>query len=525
MPSLPCSCIDNDHNINQVNLSCAAIESGWKITIAMLPRSRLPIPVGAPPAHPLHRMRSEGALRAKDTQRTLHRLRSLGQLSPPPQEPVPLPSPPPIPPRSPYRPKSTGTLRQTRRVPSSKDIRVPQPSLPDSVSTCSSGYSKDGGEVQTADTKCRIDCDTALPQGSLDPAAVASSQIQSSSHGPDLGDLSQLLLFRGRLQETGCTFSPEGEMLTYGNPTSDADFQQMLLLGPLYDEKWIKYFNRDSAQVGDGLGPDTRILKRMLQNEGIKFNGQHQRTSYVSKLSPKLLRLCEQYDVLLRAEWSAKMQNIHPALRSSFEGDRETGCGLGIRRAFEGKSAAPQNLSWSFVTNDDDFEAEFDRKSRRLTVAAERPHTVHTDSWPIVQDFDSVPTTLLSEPRTSSVSPRPTLTLVIPLRPRGGTIVSQPFVHVPSPLNSPNASSTVLADKGQTSNVSSGPDENRRGRPRRRQDHAGTLEAIVADERKRAEEHTVREVVPGGDDSVTFGDKKKKGMWKRVKDVFGRKKT
>jgi hypothetical protein len=495
----------------------------------MLPRSRLPIPVGAPPAHPLHRMRSEGALRVKDTQRTLHRLRSLGQLSPPPQDPVPLPPPPPIPPRSPYRPKSTGTLRSTRKVHPSMEMSAPQPSLPDSVSVCSSDYSQNGGEVQTADTECRTGGDTSPPQGCLDTTAVTSSQIQSSSHGPDLGDLSQLLLFRGRLQETGCTFSPEGEMLTYGNPTSDADFQQMLHLGPLYDEKWIKYFNRDSAAVEDGLGPDIRVLKRMLQNEGIKFDGQHQRTSYISKLSPKLLRLCEQYDVLLRGDWSAKMQNIHPALRSSFEDEQETGLGLGLRQYFEGRSAIPQNLGWSFIKKHASFETEFARQSRQLTVTAERPHTVHTDSWPIAQDVSIEPPTLPIQLQTPPVSRRSSLSLILPLRPRGGTVVSQSFVHVPSPLNSPNASSTMLVDEWHTSASSIGPDEERQGRPRRRQDHAETLAAMVADERKRAEEQTVREDVQGGGGPVESGEKKKsektKGMWNRVKGVFGRKKT
>ncbi|OSS47737.1 hypothetical protein B5807_06692 [Epicoccum nigrum] len=402
-----------------------------------------------------------------------------------------------------------------------------QPCLPDSVSIYSSDYSLDGGEVQTADTECRLDGDTALPQGSLDSTAVASSQIQSSSYGPDLGDLSQLLLFRGRLQETGCTFSPEGEMLTYGNPVSDADLQQMLLLGPLYDEKWMKYFNRDSAEVENSLGPDIRVFKRMLQNEGIKFNGQHQRTSYISKLSPKLLRLCEQYDALLREEWLVKMQNIHPALRSSFEGEQETRLGLGIRQDFEGKSTTSQILGWSFIQYDAEFETEFARKSRQLTGTIEEPNVVQAGSWPIAQEVGIETLTLPSEPRTSSVSHRPALSLVVPLRPRGGTIISQPFVHVPSPLNSPNASSTMLVDDRQTSAPSSGPDEDRRGRPRRREDHAGTLSAMVADERKRAEEQTVREDVPGGDDPVESGEKKKsekKGMWKRMKCVFGRKK-
>jgi hypothetical protein len=316
-------------------------------------------------------------------------------------------------------------------------------------------------------------------------------------------------------------------MLTYGNPVSDADLQQMLLLGPLYDEKWMKYFNRDSAEVENGLGPDIRVFKRMLQNEGIKFNGQHQRTSYISKLSPKLLRLCEQYDALLREEWLVKMQNIHPALRSSFEGEQETRLGLGIRQDFEGKSTTSQILGWSFIQYDADFETEFDRKSRQLTVTVEEPNVVQAGSWPIAQEVGIETLTLPSEPRTSSVSHRPALSLVVPLRPRGGTIISQPFVHVPSPLNSPNASSTMLVDDQQTSAPSSGPDEDRRGRPRRREDHAGTLSAMVADERKRAEEQTVREDVPGGDDPVESGEKKKsekKGMWKRMKGVFGRKK-
>ena len=408
------------------------------------------------------------------------------------------------------------------------EMSAPQPALPDSVSVCSSEYSQNGGEVQAVETKCRIDGDTVHSKEKLDSTAVASSHPQSPSYGPDLGDLSQLLLFRGRLQETGCTFSPEGEMLTYGNPTSDADFQQMLHLGPLYDEKWMKYFNRDSAGVENGLGPDTRVLKRMLQNEGIKFDGEHLRTSYISKLSPKLLRLCEQYDALLREEWSAKMQNIHPALRSSFDGEHENSFGLGIRRDFEGKSTTSQHLGWSFIQRDVGFETEFAGKSRQLTVtAAERPHTMHTVSRSITPELSTMPTTLHSKSRTSSMSSRPSLSLILPLRPRGGTVVSQSFVHVPSPLNSPNASSTMLVDDWQNSASSSGPDEERRGRTRRRQDHAGMLAAIVADERRQAEERAAGEDVQGGGGPVVSEEKKKKtkGMWKRVKSVFGRKRT
>jgi hypothetical protein len=126
-----------------------------------------------------------------------------------------------------------------------------------------------------------------------------------------LQDLSELLYTRGRLQELGCTFSEPGELITYGGPPSLKESEQLLRLGPIYDEQWASFFCRpDSPFPGDdpSMWSDMRTLKRVLGNEGVKFDPQHRRLSW-SVGGDKIVFLCGAYDDLHKL-WTASLPLI-----------------------------------------------------------------------------------------------------------------------------------------------------------------------------------------------------------------------
>jgi hypothetical protein len=133
-----------------------------------------------------------------------------------------------------------------------------------------------------------------------------------------LDDLSDILHLRGHLQQMGCNFSSSGQLLTYGNPPSPTDFEDMLKLGPLYEEQWATFFvegyvpNRGSSDedITGYLWSYLRTLKKMLQNEGVVFGREHQRYSFGDS-STKLRRLCCAYDEL-RMEWLEMMRTSLP---------------------------------------------------------------------------------------------------------------------------------------------------------------------------------------------------------------------
>ena len=131
-----------------------------------------------------------------------------------------------------------------------------------------------------------------------------------------LEELSEILHLRGRLQQMGAIFSDKGEILTYGNPSSPKEFKAMIHLGPLYVDQWNSFFietyepsdrGGKSAQLWAAL----RILKRLLQNEGVVFGRQHQWCSFGDS-STRLRRLCRAYDGL-RNEWLVMLRTSLPA--------------------------------------------------------------------------------------------------------------------------------------------------------------------------------------------------------------------
>ncbi|KAJ8113938.1 hypothetical protein OPT61_g4059 [Boeremia exigua] len=270
-------------------------------------KSRLPLPVPTKSAQSLHRLRSEADLRASSA-RPLRRLQSLGQLPPPPNKPLP-----PIPPRSPYRPQvqvqSKAPQTPSRAYTGGDYSPI---AFPYSISDSRSCYSQEQDEVQEGSLPALGPLNV---QDSYTPDRIDFALNHESKRTYGLDDLSQILNLRGRLQEMGTTFSPEGEILTLGNPLLDSDLEQMFRLGSMYDEQWDMFFKSGRNEAADAaIWPVLRMLKKTLQAEGIRFNDRHKLLN-PEDLHAKLIRLSERYDAL-REEWlHESLKDVHPALR------------------------------------------------------------------------------------------------------------------------------------------------------------------------------------------------------------------
>ncbi|KAF2855219.1 hypothetical protein T440DRAFT_539390 [Plenodomus tracheiphilus IPT5] len=129
-----------------------------------------------------------------------------------------------------------------------------------------------------------------------------SSDFGSNNHDNNPNDSVDTLILRGRLEAMGSTFSDAGELLTYGNPLSQPDFQDMILhLGPLYDTEWVLSVGGPPPNAASHMWPDLRVLKKVLLNEGTLFNTEHARLTSGDS-NPKMLRLGEVYDCL-HSQW------------------------------------------------------------------------------------------------------------------------------------------------------------------------------------------------------------------------------
>jgi hypothetical protein len=175
-----------------------------------------------------------------------------------------------------------------------------------------------------------------------------------------LGELSEILHLRGRLQQMGATFSANGELLTYGNPYSPSEFEAMLHLGPMYEEQWSAFFIENYVPFDHGgansqMWSSLRNLKKALQNEGVVFGRQHQRYSFGDS-STKLRRLCCAYDEL-RTEWLAMMRSSLPALDDAqlssllekFSSEDESGSEDGIVQGEDGTAFLEKDQSYDIT--------------------------------------------------------------------------------------------------------------------------------------------------------------------------------
>lgn len=276
-------------------------------------------------------MRSENCINGDAPRaQTLHRIRSLGQLSPPPDEPLP-----PLPLHSPYRfpaqVKSIAHLEASNTRLFGAERRVATLNR----SSTSRSYNRQENET---DNGCSSNRNAMGIMSDWEKQRTHFKLTRNSKEIPSLDDLGQILEHQSRLHELGTTFSPEGEMLIYGNPTLEADLHQMLRLGSIYDEQWNRWFNGRKPQDEDSsLCADLRVQKGMLQNEGVQFDCHQRRLNYGTPNS-KLIRLSDQYDVL-RENWLETLQNIHPAFRPGFCGDQVplTPANLGLRLSIDSK--------------------------------------------------------------------------------------------------------------------------------------------------------------------------------------------
>lgn len=324
-------------------------------------------------------MRSESQLAAA-TERTIPRLRSMGQLSSPPDWPLP-----PIPPRSPLRPKRLvpGPSTSGRSVDKHSQF---YPS--DSSSSSGSRYSQDGDwEPHLSSHR-----NTILTQDAPDQPSASSTVHPTPIQTPKLSDLSRLLHLRGRLQELGCTFTPAGALLTYGNPPLHSDLEQMLRLGAWYNEQWNLFFagSAPAQEAHCALWPDLAVLQRMLQNEGVVFDAQHSRCAD-GDADPKIVRLGGYYDALCD-EWRSKTMREHSTQRS----------------AVQDGAATPTNLGWDFVYGGDEVDEGRGRvrsstRSSRLTMVVEEQIGSAPDS--VVRDGVDPGVHALTHSSTTTESP------------------------------------------------------------------------------------------------------------------------
>jgi hypothetical protein len=130
----------------------------------------------------------------------------------------------------------------------------------------------------------------------------------TEKHMSSLQDLNHLLYTRDRLQELGCMFTTMGELESYGHTVTLKEIEQLLRLGPIYDEQWSSSFASTPTMRGNdaAIWSDMRSLKRVLTNESVVFDSTHRRLPYGDG-GARLLRLCSTYDDLYKL-WSA----MHP---------------------------------------------------------------------------------------------------------------------------------------------------------------------------------------------------------------------
>jgi hypothetical protein len=168
----------------------------------------------------------------------------------------------------------------------------------------------------------------------------------SEKHMTTLQDLNNLLYTRRSLQDLGCTFDTRGELLTYGYPMTLKENEQLLRLGPIYDEQWSSFFSSAHTIRSDGdavMWADIRTLKRVLINEGVDFDLSHLRLTHGDG-SAKLIRLCAAYADLHKLWSSEKPTHVLTAIveqeEDASDGFDDSGCFLDDEDGHAGASAS-----------------------------------------------------------------------------------------------------------------------------------------------------------------------------------------
>jgi hypothetical protein len=304
-------------------------------------QSRISIPVDSPPARSLRNARSEGCLKGTLEPKLRH-LRSMGQLSPPPDEPLP-----PLPLQSSSLPSIKVRSIDGMIASIGRSANTHQPSVSNSSSYSGSSDSQKMESV-TASSSPR---NTMLIHEDTDQERIEFQLRSDSKKTPNLHSLGRLLELSTRLKEMGTSFTRNGEMRAYGDPPLDEDIKQMLHLGVEYDDLWHAFFTGRNQEVEHNLWPVLRVLKKMLQNERVALDDRHTRLNYGYGVS-RIIRLSDQYD-LLREEWFQKtLGDIHPALRW-----HEPPVRVEIRKT-------PAVLGWSFTRDQNSIARKTSRRAK-----------------------------------------------------------------------------------------------------------------------------------------------------------------
>lgn len=315
-----------------------------------------------------------------------------------------------------------------------------------------------GQKVSSKDEECDNDADD-------------EQRAELQLHGTEeqistLQDLSELLYTRGRLQELGCTFTDLGELITYGDPPNLKECEQLLRLGPVYDEQWASFFRHPEDPFPNNepnMWSDMRTLKRVLANEGVAFGPQHRRLTWGNG-SEKVVRLCAAYDDLQKLWWAAQppLRILDPVDEREEEdlndANDDSGCfmdeefdrmdqnskdlgvpPLDVERSLHRRSGVPQNIGWRFSDDIDLAAAARLRDSLSIDEWAEMEEDLEVAvTVPLPTEDEPAPSSpplQLEELRPPAPPPTTTGTFLNPYLPRHGPSplqVSCGFSHKPS---------------------------------------------------------------------------------------------
>jgi hypothetical protein len=256
--------------------------------------------------------------------------------------------------------------------------------------------------------------DTAMLHNADKKQKAALQLFGSEQQMSVLQELSNLLYARGRLQELGCTFTQIGELTTYGHPASLEEWDNMLLLGPTYDEQWTLFFMPSQTSRIDqdvDMWPDLRTLRKVLINENVAFGFRHRRLTRGDG-TEKLIRLCAVYDDLHKL-WSPMTTHVPTPVndwgRHGLDGFFEdSACFVSddhdqmdhkselthmesssVQLGTKSQSSPPRNLGWRFSDDIDEATAaryaDFTDDDRYADIEADL-EVAMAAPYPVVDD-------------------------------------------------------------------------------------------------------------------------------------------
>ncbi|KAI8943722.1 hypothetical protein NX059_001701 [Plenodomus lindquistii] len=208
-----------------------------------------------------------------------------------------------------------------------------------------------------------------LPTEVHDGSSLSTHSVEQHPRNKYPYDSFDSLLHRERLESLGATFSDDDELLTYGIPSSPSDFEDMIrYLGPRYDAGWMSSRRADNSTSDSHMWPDLRVLKKVLLNEGVFFNADHEHI-VCEDSSPKVLLLAVVYGFIyqqwlefmgavLHEDSQGGMQDASPAVSTANNPEIENGMTSTVTEEVPDEflqymaqnqiEVVPRNLGWRF---------------------------------------------------------------------------------------------------------------------------------------------------------------------------------